>query len=114
MTNSIAEISGASTIFAIGTNTTQAHPVLALQAKKAAREGAKHVPRDLVQTGSSNQFALDEWVHRADREHGIDRSPGFSEDPPVGIGENIGGRVIGRTSNHHTVEVVQMRDRLVQ
>ncbi len=40
MTNSIAEISGASTIFAIGTNTTQAHPVLALQAKKAAREGA--------------------------------------------------------------------------
>jgi formate dehydrogenase alpha subunit len=40
MTNSINEISGASTIFAIGTNTTQAHPVLALQAKKAAREGA--------------------------------------------------------------------------
>lgn len=41
MTNSIAEIGGAETIFAIGTNTTQAHPVLALQAKKAAREGAK-------------------------------------------------------------------------
>lgn len=41
MTNSIAEISGASTIFAIGTNTTQAHPVLALQVKKAARNGAK-------------------------------------------------------------------------
>ncbi len=40
MTNSIDEISGASTILAIGTNTTQAHPVLALQVKKAAREGA--------------------------------------------------------------------------
>ena len=40
MTNSINEISGASTILAIGTNTTQAHPVLALQVKKAAREGA--------------------------------------------------------------------------
>lgn len=40
MTNSISEISGASTILAIGTNTTQAHPVLALQVKKAAREGA--------------------------------------------------------------------------
>ncbi len=40
MTNSIDEISGASTILAIGTNTTQAHPVLALQVKKAARQGA--------------------------------------------------------------------------
>ena len=41
MTNSIAEIGDAATIFAIGTNTTQAHPVLALQVKKAARNGAK-------------------------------------------------------------------------
>jgi formate dehydrogenase alpha subunit len=41
MTNSIEEIGGASTILAIGTNTTQAHPVLALQVKKAARNGAK-------------------------------------------------------------------------
>ena len=40
MTNSINEISGAETILAIGTNTTQAHPVLALQVKKAARNGA--------------------------------------------------------------------------
>ncbi len=40
MTNSINEISGASTILAIGTNTTQAHPVIALQVKKAARNGA--------------------------------------------------------------------------
>jgi len=34
MTNSIAEISGAKTILAIGTNTTQAHPVLALHNPK--------------------------------------------------------------------------------
>ncbi len=40
MTNSINEISGAKTILAIGTNTTQAHPVIALQVKKAARNGA--------------------------------------------------------------------------
>lgn len=40
MTNSISDISGAKTILAIGTNTTQAHPVLAIQVKKAAREGA--------------------------------------------------------------------------
>jgi formate dehydrogenase (NADP+) alpha subunit len=41
MTNSIDEISGARTIFAIGTNTTYAHPVLALQIKKAVRNGGK-------------------------------------------------------------------------
>ncbi len=40
MTNPINDISGAKTILAIGTNTTQAHPVLALQVKKAARNGA--------------------------------------------------------------------------
>jgi formate dehydrogenase (NADP+) alpha subunit len=39
MTNSIGEIGGARTIFAIGTNTTWAHPVLALQIKKAVRNG---------------------------------------------------------------------------
>ncbi len=39
MTNSIDEISGARTIFAIGTNTTWAHPVLALQIKKAVLGG---------------------------------------------------------------------------
>lgn len=40
MTNSINEIIGAKTILAIGTNTTQAHPVIAIQVKKAARNGA--------------------------------------------------------------------------
>ena len=41
MTNSIAEIEQASTILAIGANITQAHPIIALRVKKAARNGAK-------------------------------------------------------------------------
>jgi len=41
MTNSISEIAGAACILAIGTNTTAAHPVIALQIKKAAKNGAK-------------------------------------------------------------------------
>ena len=41
MSNSIEEVGRASTIIAIGTNTTQAHPIIALQVKKAARNGAK-------------------------------------------------------------------------
>ncbi len=41
MTNSINEISNASCIFVIGSNTPAAHPVIALQIKKAVRKGAK-------------------------------------------------------------------------
>lgn len=41
MTNSIAELGGASAILAIGTNTTAAHPIIALQVKDAKRRGAK-------------------------------------------------------------------------
>ncbi len=41
MTNSINEILNVKTIFAIGTNTTSAHPVIALRMIKAVREGAK-------------------------------------------------------------------------
>ena len=40
MTNSIGEIGDAECIFAIGTNTTVAHPVLALQVKDAVAKGA--------------------------------------------------------------------------
>jgi formate dehydrogenase alpha subunit len=39
MTNSIADITDARAILAIGTNTTEQHPVLALQIKKAVRQG---------------------------------------------------------------------------
>ena len=41
MTNSMDEISQARTILATGTNTTVAHPVLALQVQEAVRKGAK-------------------------------------------------------------------------
>ena len=40
MTNSIDEIAGARCILAIGTNTTVAHPVLALRIKEAVAKGA--------------------------------------------------------------------------
>ena len=41
MTNSINEVSDAACILAIGTNTTQAHPIIALKIKKAVQNGAK-------------------------------------------------------------------------
>jgi len=41
MTNSIEEISDAASIFAIGTNTTESHPVIGLKIKEAKRNGAK-------------------------------------------------------------------------
>ena len=41
MTNSVSEIGEAACIFAIGTNTTDAHPVIALEVIKAAGRGAK-------------------------------------------------------------------------
>jgi formate dehydrogenase alpha subunit len=41
MTNTIRDISDAACILAIGTNTTEAHPVIALEMKKAVRKGGK-------------------------------------------------------------------------
>ncbi len=47
MTNSIAEIGDADCIFIIGSNTTENHPVIALDIKKAARQkGAKVIVAD--------------------------------------------------------------------
>jgi len=40
MTNPIRDISGADFILAIGTNTTESHPIIGLQVKKAVREGS--------------------------------------------------------------------------
>ena len=40
MTNSIAEIGDAKCILAIGTNTTEAHPIVALQIQRAVQQGA--------------------------------------------------------------------------
>ncbi len=41
MTNCISEIGDAKCILAIGTNTTEAHPIIGLEVKKAVRRGAK-------------------------------------------------------------------------
>jgi formate dehydrogenase major subunit/formate dehydrogenase alpha subunit len=46
MTNSIAEIEDTDCLFVIGSNTTEAHPVLALRMKKAMRRGAKLIVAD--------------------------------------------------------------------
>jgi formate dehydrogenase alpha subunit len=47
MTNSIDEIGNADTIFVIGSNTTENHPVIALEVKKAVRKnGAKLIVAD--------------------------------------------------------------------
>jgi formate dehydrogenase alpha subunit len=46
MTNSIGELSGADAIFVIGSNTTENHPVIALQIKEALRKGAKLIVAD--------------------------------------------------------------------
>jgi formate dehydrogenase alpha subunit len=54
MTNSIAEIEDADFLFVIGSNTTEAHPVIALRMKKAVRRGATLVvadPRKIWLTG---------------------------------------------------------------
>jgi len=50
MTNSISEISGTACMFAIGTNTTEAHPIIGLEMKKAVSMGAKLIvanPREI-------------------------------------------------------------------
>jgi len=50
MTNSSTEIGDAACILAIGTNTTAAHPVIALEVKRAVRQGAKLIvanPREI-------------------------------------------------------------------
>lgn len=41
MTNSTRDLSGAAAIFAIGTNTTEAHPIVGLEVKEAVERGAK-------------------------------------------------------------------------
>ena len=50
MTNSINEIRNAGCILAIGTNTTEAHPIIGLEVKKAVSNGAKLIvanPREI-------------------------------------------------------------------
>ncbi|MFW6150237.1 MAG: formate dehydrogenase subunit alpha [Chloroflexota bacterium] len=50
MTNSIGEIGDAACVLAIGTNTTETHPVTALEVKRAVRNGARLIvanPREI-------------------------------------------------------------------
>lgn len=56
MTNSIAEISDADFILAIGSNTTEAHPVIALRIRQAVQRGARLVVVDPRRT------ELAEWA----------------------------------------------------
>jgi formate dehydrogenase major subunit/formate dehydrogenase alpha subunit len=46
MTNGIAELAEAKLILAVGTNTTETHPVLATRVKEAVRKGAKLIVAD--------------------------------------------------------------------
>lgn len=46
MSNSIEELAGAKLILAVGTNTTETHPVIALRVKEAVRRGARLVVVD--------------------------------------------------------------------
>ena len=46
MSNSIEEIEDAQTLFVIGSNTTEAHPDIAIRMKKAAKNGAKLIVAD--------------------------------------------------------------------
>ncbi|MDP6125379.1 MAG: molybdopterin-dependent oxidoreductase [Candidatus Latescibacteria bacterium] len=46
MTNSIDEIQNADLLFVIGSNTTEAHPIIAMQMKRAVRRGARLIVAD--------------------------------------------------------------------
>ena len=46
MTNSIPEIREADLLFVIGSNTTEAHPIIAMEMKRAVRRGAKLIVAD--------------------------------------------------------------------
>ena len=41
MTNSIEELAGTDLLLVVGSNTTEAHPVISLRMKRAVKNGAK-------------------------------------------------------------------------
>ncbi len=51
MTNPIREIAGAGCILAIGTNTTEDHPIIALEVRRAVNQGAKLIVADPREIG---------------------------------------------------------------
>ena len=59
MTNSIKEIDGAETIFVIGANTTNAHPVIAQRMRRRSQNGAKLIvanPKEIDLVRASDYF----------------------------------------------------------
>src|SRR3990172_4013950 len=58
MTNSVEELAGAKLIFAVGTNTTETHPVLSIRVKEAVRKGAKLIVAD------PRKIELTRWATR--------------------------------------------------
>jgi formate dehydrogenase alpha subunit len=62
MTNSIEEIAGADCILAIGTNTTEDHPVIALQIKAAVDKGAKLIVADPREIGLCRMAHI--WIRQ--------------------------------------------------
>ncbi len=46
MTNSIPEIRDADLLFVIGSNTTEAHPIIAMEMKRAVKRGARLIVAD--------------------------------------------------------------------
>ncbi len=86
MTNSISEIENHDLIFVIGSNTTESHPIIGLQMKKAVRKGAELIvadPRkiDLVRFSSlwlqhrpgTDVALLNSIMHVIEKEDFIDR-----------------------------------------
>jgi formate dehydrogenase alpha subunit len=57
MTNSISELRDAGCIFAIGTNTTEAHPIIGLEIKRAVDKGAKLI------VANPREIDLVRWAH---------------------------------------------------
>ncbi len=67
MTNSINEIGDAACILAIGTNTTEAHPVIGMEVNRAVRQGAKLIVVDPREIDTSR--CADLWLRL---KHGTD------------------------------------------
>ena len=51
MTNSIKDINDAKCILAIGTNTTEAHPIIGMNIRKATRQGTKLIVANPLEIG---------------------------------------------------------------
>ena len=60
MTNSIEEILGAELLFVIGSNATEAHPIIGNKMKQAVKKGTKLIVVDPRKTGLAEE--ADIWL----------------------------------------------------